>query len=723
MRQVTAAEARAAIAHVVLGVAEASGDLGAIRLHSHQVDAAERVRALLREGGGALLADAVGLGKTYSALSVAQDYTTLVIAPSALRYAWREAAARAAVAFRFASVEELSRGRLPDDSFDLVIIDEAHHLRVASTNRFAAARSLCRSAKVLLLTATPIQNSEDDLRVLLSLFLGEVAHALPAPALARYLVRTTAEDITAAGALQLPNVESPAWLEPIQDADCLDRLLALPPPVPLRDGGDAGALAAYSLVRQWSSSRAALDAALRRRLARGLSLIDALRAGRYPARDELASWVFAGGAQQLAFPELLIAPDAGADCASLLRQVELHVHALRDLLGWLSVTSDPDVQRASRLRALLRRHPDERIVAFSEYAETVSALFTRLAPHERAAMLTHTGGRTIGGPLTRRDVIDRFAPGGASRFPTAERIDLLLATDVLSEGVGLHDASIVVHVDLAWNPARLEQRVGRLRRLGARRDLVRVFLLPPPVAADRLLRMEQRLETKLARAARTVGIAGEIVPGPAHARQQPFAGREHRIAGILRSWRSAGAPADPVIAGVRADRPGALVCVRGGDGHLLLACERSHVTDARDAVERVLDAAGGAPCAVPDGSEGEIVALVEQWLGRHRLGVVVDLPALRVATSRRTLLQRVAGIARRTPRHARPGVATLVQAVRAAAAATLSAGAERVLDELSRAPMADDAWLQAVGQFAELHARGKASPRRIAVILLLVPEE
>src|SRR6185312_16097211 len=84
------------------------------------------------------------------------------------------------------------------------------------------------------------------------------------------------------------------------------------------------------------------------------------------------------------------------------------------------------------------------------------------------AALTAHGGRVAGGRISRREVLVQFTPhADGAAVPTADHIRLLIATDVLSEGLDLQRASVVVHLDLPWNPARLEQRVGRVRRLGA----------------------------------------------------------------------------------------------------------------------------------------------------------------------------------------------------------------------------------------------------------------
>src|SRR5213075_2453145 len=114
------------------------------------------------------------------------------------------------------------------------------------------------------------------------------------------------------------------------------------------------------------------------------------------------------------------------------------------------------------------------------------------------------------GRVSRDVVLEQFAPehGGVREVGAASRIDLLITTDLLSEGLNLQEASVIVHLDLPWNPARLDQRVGRALRLGSRHDAVTVYSISPPASAERVLRIENRLREKLSVAERTVGIAG-----------------------------------------------------------------------------------------------------------------------------------------------------------------------------------------------------------------------
>ncbi|MEO8623876.1 MAG: helicase-related protein, partial [bacterium] len=95
--------------------------------------------------------------------------------------------------------------------------------------------------------------------------------------------------------------------------------------------------------------------------------------------------------------------------------------------------------------------------------------------------------------------------------PPHESVTLLLSTDLLSEGVNLQDAGIVLHLDLPWNPARLAQRVGRLRRPGGTTD-VQAYLLAPPANAAALLDADTLLRRKLDVATRVIGSTFRVLP-------------------------------------------------------------------------------------------------------------------------------------------------------------------------------------------------------------------
>ena len=748
----TVAAARCAIARALLrgeGTAERAR-LGGITLHPHQLDAVERVGALLRHDGGALLADAVGLGKTYVALALARDAERpLVVAPAALGDMWRGAMEGTGVRATFVSFETLSRGGLdPARRHDLVVVDEAHHARNPSTRRYHALAALAVGARVLLLSATPVHNRRDDLRALLALFLGARARALDDRAAARLVVRRDRDSLPAhpgPDAPRVPETAAPELLHLPADDALADAILALPPPIAPSDGGDGGALLGHLLVRQWASSDAALRAALRRRLARARALASSLERGVYPSCAELVAWTSDGESQQLAFAELLTpsatAPGPSLDC--LRESVAGHVEAVRALLSALAAGGGArDEARADAIAALCARHAGERVVAFSSFAETVDAMFVRLRSRVRVAALTAAGACVAGGPLARRDALARFAPvaSGVSAPREAERVELLLTTDLLSEGISLADASVVVHLDLPWTPARLEQRVGRAARLGAAHRRVAVYAVAPPASAEAVLRVERRLREKLRAAGRAVGVAGTILPGlavvSAGVIEESTVQHGEYVRRALHAWSAAGDGAAAVgrpVGAARAATAGFLALCRPAapdDAPCVLLAALGDDREASDdpwLVRRAVAAAAAANEDVTPSPEAtaEAVAAVERWGARRVTAAAAGIGEAGGARVRRRVIERIAGITRRVPPHRRALLAPLAVGARRAALAPCGAGGEWVLEQLARAELPDEAWLRAVQAFGESAApratRGSDAALEVIALLLLRP--
>jgi superfamily II DNA or RNA helicase len=708
---------RSIIASTMLGDDAVIDDrIGGVTLRPHQRAAAARLAALISANGGALLAEPVGLGKTYTSLAVAarSGLPITIAMPAALRDMWRDALERCGVSATVVTHEALSRGVTLPPNQGFVIVDEAHRLRSPSTHRYAALADLCRRARVLLVTATPVQNRRRDLAAQLALYVGRRAWLLSDDELAEHVVRGASSEMRG-----VPRLDGPHRVTLDTPDDCLDDLLALPPPIPARDETVVVALLTYGLVHQWTSSRAALVASLARRRTRGLALLSAIDSGRQPTRAELSAWTHAGDAMQLAFPELVTSeparPDVDTNALSIM--IGGHVQAIELLLHRLRDSVDPDDERADALRRIRAAHAGERIIAFCHYAETVNALRSRLARDPGVAALTANGARIASGRVSRELVLAQFMPGVAGELGAANRIDLLITTDLLSEGLNLQRASVIVHLDLPWNPARLDQRVGRARRLGSRHETVSVYVIAPPAAADRLLRVEERLREKLSVAQRTVGVAGRILPSPIGGvgTERGLAEQTSAIRARLRDWIAPRQfPADvrpgaPLVAAVECDVRGFLALVRDGDGPRLIANFGSGITMAADTIIRGLIAAENPEAAIGSDAGSPALRQIEGWLAARHGASTIDLQAAAAARLRRAALTRVARALARAPRHQRALLAPLADTARTIATAPLAEGAERILETLVRAELPDEAWLRSIATFGELNARPVAS--------------
>ena len=210
-------------------------------LTNFQKHGVARALRLIRETGGAVVADEVGLGKTFIAGEVLQIYyekrqRALLICPAALRDStWKKFLARFMMPVECLSYEELASDeqlrdqqrpnanqqklQRPLDEYQLVVVDEAHNYRSPDTpTRAAALRRLLfgRRRELLLLTATPVNNSLWDLYHLLRFFLRQDAHFANRGILS---IRTRFEQAMR----QDPSSLSPDVLYPIIDATTVKR--------------------------------------------------------------------------------------------------------------------------------------------------------------------------------------------------------------------------------------------------------------------------------------------------------------------------------------------------------------------------------------------------------------------------------------------------------------------------------------------------------------------
>jgi superfamily II DNA or RNA helicase len=719
------ADVRHLIAHTVLGVENVDARLGEIELRPHQTRAASRLATIIATHGGAMLAEPVGVGKTYTALAVAARCVgpVLVVAPASLKAMWLGAAQRCGLAVDFTSHEALSRGTPARTIPRFVIVDEAHRVRTTTTRRYALLADLCSRSDVLLVTATPVHNKLQDLAAQLALFLGRAAWSMSDDQLVDYVVRDSGSSLGAR-----PRLDGPHRVSLDVDDDCLDALLSLPSPVPAKDESLSAALLCYGLVHQWTSSRAALVASLKRRRSRGYALAAALESGRRPTRGELSAWTHAGDALQLAFPEIVAPELAGADVdtSALRAAIDRHSESIDTLLRRLRDLPDPDVARAHALRRIRELHPGERIIAFCQYAETVAVLWGNLARDPGVAALTAAGARVAGGAVRRDDLLAQFMPSPTHTTPDVERVSILITTDLLSEGLNLQEASVIVHLDLPWNPARLDQRVGRALRLGSRHATVTVYAIAPPATAERLLRIEARLREKLSVAQRTVGVAGRILPSPLGrmpvgdglADQRSVFDRE------LRAWRdpSRRVAQHIAVAAVRAPFDGFLALVGSAREPTLVADVGAGAETNTPAILRAIAACRGDEVVVDAGRARAANDLLASWLEARTGAQTLNLTDAASTRARRATLARVAQALARAPRHQRARLVPLVDAARSAASARLAEGAERVLETLVRAELPDEAWLRSIAAFGALNARpshrATADAGVIAIILL-----
>jgi ATP-dependent helicase HepA len=473
--------------------ADALGALFASRVYvkPHQVSVVHHVISAPQPRF--VLADEVGLGKTIEAglvlsalLHAGLVKRCLVVAPSHLTVQWlaelfhkfnllftlmdpdrarddREAADAEADENEgspwsrhelvITSLEFLSRSKQESAAvaaagWDLVVIDEAHHLRGARAYEVAQALAK-RTWGLLLLTATPLQLDPAEYHALLRL-------VDPAPAATEAELRAR---LQRQGAL---SEEVRALLA--GDAKAGERIAKLFP-----DDKELGRLRGQALIAHLSESYG-LSARLlrnRRALVGGFTprVFTRVNVKLSPEEQALEHEV----RQALAQAKL----PSGAVLEALLRRLGSSPASLA--AGLAAAGEKKLAQRAqalahdSKLEAfekLLRELGQEKVLVFAETRETVEYLRSTLA-RKRIEALAYVGDLT---PAERDKLVARF------RDPDGPRI--LICTELGGEGRNFQHCHVLVNYDLSWSPAAIEQRIGRIDRIGQSRE-VRIYAFRP----------------------------------------------------------------------------------------------------------------------------------------------------------------------------------------------------------------------------------------------------
>ncbi|HSP78386.1 MAG TPA: helicase-related protein [Myxococcaceae bacterium] len=489
-----------------------------VMVKPHQVGVVQRVLSARRPRF--VLADEVGLGKTieagmvFSALRLSGlARRVLVVAPSHLTVQWlvelfhkfnqlftlmdseryaqslKEAPGVSPWA-RFplvvTSLEMLARGEehreaVADERafWDLVIIDEAHHLK--GEKAFAAAEGLAANSwGLLLLTATPMQLDPAEYHGLLTLIDTASAPTVEGfeARLARqeelsHAVRELLEGRDAAGAVKALAARFPedAKLRALKEPEALLQHLA----------------ETYSLSDRLVRNRRAVVGGFSTR-----------RLHRHPVKlsaEELKT-------RDAALAALASSKLRGAPLGNVLRRLEsspaAFAEAVRANKALAGVKGLELPARDAKFRAFLdvlrgvwASEPQAKVLVFTESRDTLEALRAELG-REGIEALGYHGDL----PLVERD-------RQVARFRDPEGPQVLLCTEVGGEGRNFQFAHHLVHYDLPWSPATVEQRIGRLDRIGQMHPVeIHVFDPAGTLASDVLMLL-----------ADAVGVFGETVGG------------------------------------------------------------------------------------------------------------------------------------------------------------------------------------------------------------------
>ena len=186
------------------------------------------------------------------------------------------------------------------------------------------------------------------------------------------------------------------------------------------------------------------------------------------------------------------------------------------------VTPDRDGKLAE-LKSLIEQkatHPtinrdgesNRKILIFTAFSDTAEYLYRELGKSSQSTLGIHTalvrgdgGNQASLGRTDYDDILTNFSPRSKRRGEQTkhfkeqvEEIDLLIATDCISEGQNLQDCDLLVNYDIHWNPVRIIQRFGRIDRIGSRNEKVQLVNFWPVADLDRYLNVKHRVEARMA---------------------------------------------------------------------------------------------------------------------------------------------------------------------------------------------------------------------------------
>ena len=182
---------------------------------------------------------------------------------------------------------------------------------------------------------------------------------------------------------------------------------------------------------------------------------------------------------------------------------------LKNAGGW-------DSARDAKLQALLalltQQHPSEKVLVFSQFADTVDYLSEQLKARGIKALEGVTGDSddptSIAyrfSPRSNVDEASRLVSPTSRDGSSTNELRVVLATDVLSEGQNLQDCAVVVNFDLPWAIIRLIQRAGRVDRIGQQSDTILCYSFLPAEGVERIIRLRSRVRQRLQENAEVVG--------------------------------------------------------------------------------------------------------------------------------------------------------------------------------------------------------------------------
>ena len=546
----------------------------------YQSQAAIQAKKILETYNGVFLADVVGLGKTFITALLLQQIQgkTIVVCPPVLKEYWKDSL----FDFGIRSFEVESLGKLEHiikkglDRYDYVVVDEAHRFRNENTQSYANLLDICRGKKVILVTATPLNNTVDDIFAQLKLFqapkqstipgvpnlekffsslrtklkkadkydpeyknlITEISNEIKSIVLRYVMVRRTRSDVITyfnddivKQRLVFPNVENPqkivyeykGALETIfNETIKLLQSFTYARYTPLlfyignrtlsefekQQQRNVGGFMKGILVKRLESSFYAFRQSIDRFIQSYQNFIDMFNSGTIYISKKVDVYDLLKN-DDIDKLEKLIEEDKASKYNSkdfkkdFKTKLEFDLQTLKNIQQlWKNVNTDPKLEQFIKEIKRTKALKKNKLVVFTESKETGDYIYKALLDEFPGQVMFYSsnGGRymdkqALSNHIISREIIqENFDPNHKEQ---RDDLKILIATDVLAEGINLHRSNVIINYDLPWNPTRVLQRAGRVNRLGSQFEKVFIFNFFPTTHSDEHLGLELNITNKI----------------------------------------------------------------------------------------------------------------------------------------------------------------------------------------------------------------------------------
>lgn len=148
-------------------------------------------------------------------------------------------------------------------------------------------------------------------------------------------------------------------------------------------------------------------------------------------------------------------------------------------------------------------HNNKKVIVFTAFSDTAKYIYDSIKDiiktryNTNIALVTGTGTETTFGKNDYEEILTNFSPLSKDRIPDGEQIDILIATDCISEGQNLQDCDYLINYDIHWNPVRLIQRFGRIDRIGSHNPYIKMVNFWATDDLDKYIKLKRRVEDKM----------------------------------------------------------------------------------------------------------------------------------------------------------------------------------------------------------------------------------